>query len=55
MFLVQMFSFSDLETEVDPLDERMKDAQLESLEDLTKRVSKLEEKVEELIVLEERM
>ena len=56
MFCFQGYLNSNVETEVDPLEERLKEPHLtELMEDLSKRVSKLEQKVEELIVLEENM
>ena len=55
MFWIQKFRFVYIDTEADPLEERIKDAQLESYEELTKRVTVLEKKVDELISLEEKM
>lgn len=50
MLSIQRYGLLDLETEIDPLEDRFKDVHVaESLDDLVKRVTRLEEKVEDLI------
>ena len=54
MLCLRRYHTLDVETEVDPLEERLRDGQVgESLEDLLMRVNQLEERVGELICLEE--
>ena len=55
MLRLQRLSPSYPDTEEDPLEGAMREAQIESLEGLAKRVTRLEERVNELVDLEEGM